>query len=43
MGYSDCLLIDRVEILDLEEVPLAYLPGNAVRIKVKALGSLKTV
>ena len=34
---------DTVEILDLEEIPLAYLPGNAVRIKVKAVGSLKTV
>ena len=34
---------DGVEVLDLEEVPLAYLPGNAVRIKVKAVGSLKTV
>ncbi len=34
---------DTVEILDLEEIPLAYLPGNAVRIKVKAVGSLETV
>ena len=34
---------DTVEILDLEEIPLAYLPGNAVRIKVKAVGNLKTV
>ena len=34
---------ETVEILDLEEIPLAYLPGNAVRIKVKAVGSLKTV
>jgi N-methylhydantoinase A/oxoprolinase/acetone carboxylase beta subunit len=30
-----------VEIIDLEEVPLAYLPGNATRIKAKAAGSLK--
>lgn len=30
-----------VEIIDLEEVPLAYLPGNAARIKAKAAGSLK--
>ncbi len=30
-----------IEIIDLEEIPLAYLPGNAVRIKVKAAGSLK--
>ncbi|MBE3596241.1 MAG: hydantoinase/oxoprolinase family protein [Hydrogenibacillus sp.] len=32
---------DRVEIIDIEEIPLAYLPGNAVRIKVKAAGSIK--
>jgi N-methylhydantoinase A/oxoprolinase/acetone carboxylase beta subunit len=29
-----------VQIIDIEEVPLAYLPGNAVRIRVKASGSL---
>jgi N-methylhydantoinase A/oxoprolinase/acetone carboxylase beta subunit len=33
-------LPESVEILDVEEIPLAYLPGNAVRIKVKAAGSL---
>jgi N-methylhydantoinase A/oxoprolinase/acetone carboxylase beta subunit len=32
---------DSVEIVDVEEVPLSYLPGNAVRIKVKAAGSLE--
>lgn len=31
---------DTVEIVDFEDVPLAYLPGNATRIKVKAAGSL---
>lgn len=31
---------DTVEIIDIEEVPLSYLPGNAVRIKVKAAGDL---
>ena len=30
-----------VAIVDLEEVPLAYLPGNAVRVQVKAVGELK--
>ena len=30
-----------VEIVDLEEIPLAYLPSNAVRFKVKAVGTLK--
>lgn len=29
-----------VEIVDLEDVPLAYLPGNATRIRVKAAGFL---
>ncbi|ELZ63685.1 N-methylhydantoinase (ATP-hydrolyzing) A [Haloferax prahovense DSM 18310] len=31
---------DSVDIVDVEEVPLSYLPGNAVRIKVKAAGAL---
>lgn len=30
-----------VEIVDFEEIPLAYLPGNAVRVKAKAIGKLK--
>ena len=29
-----------VEIVEVEEVPLAYLPGNATRIMVKAVGDL---
>ncbi|MBI3304487.1 MAG: hydantoinase/oxoprolinase family protein [Deltaproteobacteria bacterium] len=32
---------ESVEILDLEEIPLTYLPGNAVRIKAKAAGALR--
>ncbi|MEZ4709817.1 MAG: hydantoinase/oxoprolinase family protein [Caldilineaceae bacterium] len=32
---------DTVEIVDVEEVPLAYLPGNATRIAVKAVGDLQ--
>ncbi|MEZ4667361.1 MAG: hydantoinase/oxoprolinase family protein [Anaerolineae bacterium] len=31
---------DSVEIVDVEEIPLSYLPGNATRIRVKAVGSL---
>lgn len=31
---------DSVSIVDIEEVPLAYLPGNATRIRVKAVGNL---
>ena len=32
---------DSVEIVEVEEVPLAYLPGNATRIMVKAVGDLE--
>lgn len=32
---------DKTEIISFEDVPLAYLPGNATRIKVKAAGPLK--
>ncbi|GAA3720765.1 hydantoinase/oxoprolinase N-terminal domain-containing protein [Salinicoccus jeotgali] len=31
----------KTEIISFEDVPLAYLPGNATRIKVKAAGPLK--
>lgn len=31
---------ETVEIVDFDEVPLSYLPGNAVRMKAKAAGSL---
>ncbi|MFV2043630.1 MAG: hydantoinase/oxoprolinase family protein, partial [Anaerolineales bacterium] len=30
-----------VEVVDVEDVPLTYLPGNATRIRVKAVGDLK--
>lgn len=30
-----------VEVMDIEEVPLAYLPSNAVRIRMKAVGDLE--
>jgi N-methylhydantoinase A/oxoprolinase/acetone carboxylase beta subunit len=29
-----------IQIVEVDEVPLAYLPGNAVRIRVKAVGDL---
>lgn len=29
-----------VEVVDVDEVPLAYLPSNAIRIRVKAIGDL---
>jgi N-methylhydantoinase A/oxoprolinase/acetone carboxylase beta subunit len=31
---------DTLEVVDVEEVPLAYLPSNAVRVRVKAVGAL---
>ncbi len=33
-------LRETVEIVDVEDVPLAYLPGNATRVRVKAVGEL---
>ncbi len=32
---------ETIEIVDLEDIPLAYLPSNAVRFRVKAVGELK--
>jgi hypothetical protein len=29
-----------VEIVEIDEVPLAYLPGGATRVRVKAVGDL---
>lgn len=34
---------DTVHVVDVEEVPLAYLPSNATRIRVKAVGELELV
>lgn len=31
---------ETVRIVDVEDVPLAYLPGNATRVRVKAVGNL---
>ena len=31
---------DTVEIIDAEDVPLAYYPGHTIRVKVKAAGDL---
>ena len=30
----------QVEIIEVEDVPLAYYPGNTCRVKVKAAGEL---
>ena len=29
-----------IEIIDIEEVPLAYVPGGTVRLRIKAAGQL---
>jgi hypothetical protein len=29
-----------VDLVEIEEIPLAYLPGNAVRVRAKAVGNL---
>lgn len=31
---------DTIEVVDVEDVPLAYLPGNATRVRVKVVGEL---
>ncbi|WP_349729938.1 hypothetical protein [Peribacillus frigoritolerans] len=31
-----------VSIVSVEDIPLAYLPGNALLIRVKAVGELKS-
>ena len=30
-----------IKVIDIEDVPIAYLPGNATRVRVKAIGELK--
>ena len=32
---------DTVQVIDVEEIPLTYLPGNALRIRVKTVGDLQ--
>jgi N-methylhydantoinase A/oxoprolinase/acetone carboxylase beta subunit len=34
---------ETIEIVDVEDIPLSYLPGNATRIRVKAVGDLRLV
>ncbi|WP_217450974.1 hypothetical protein, partial [Candidatus Hamiltonella defensa] len=33
---------DTVRIIELESLPLGYMPGNTVRIRAKAAGTLST-
>jgi len=30
-----------VEVVDIDEIPLTYLPSNALRVRVKCVGDLK--
>ena len=34
---------EQVTVLEQEELPLAYVPGGAMRVRVKAAGALRTV
>ena len=31
---------ETVEVVEVEEIPLTYVPSNAVRIRIKAVGNL---
>ena len=31
---------ESVEVVDVDEVPIAYLPGSSIRLRVKAVGDL---
>jgi hypothetical protein len=34
-------IADSITIADVEETPMAYMPGSVVRIRVKAIGNLQ--
>ena len=40
MAVEAGAIADTVEIIDVEDVPLAYYPGNTNRVKIKAAGDL---
>jgi len=40
LAVASGALRETVEIVDVEEVPLAYYPGNTSRVKIKAAGEL---
>jgi len=41
MAVNAGAIRETVEIIEVEDVPLAYYPGNTCRVKVKAAGELK--
>ena len=42
MAVSAGAIRDTVEIIEVEDVPLAYYPGNTNRVKIKAAGDLQS-
>jgi N-methylhydantoinase A/oxoprolinase/acetone carboxylase beta subunit len=42
MAVAAGALRETVEIVDVEDVPLAYYPGNTSRVKIKAAGDLRS-
>ncbi|MBT6272952.1 MAG: hydantoinase/oxoprolinase family protein [Chromatiales bacterium] len=34
---------DSLEVVDMEDLPLAYMPGNAVRVRVRVIGDIASV
>lgn len=41
MAIGAGAILETVKIIDIEDVPLAYYPGNTSRLKIKAAGDLK--
>lgn len=41
MAVASGAIRETVEIIDMEDIPLAYYPGNTNRVKIKAAGDLK--
>lgn len=43
MAISGGAVPDTIEVIEREDVPLAYLPGNATRIRVRVVGDMEGV
>ena len=41
MAVASGAIRETVEIIEVEDIPLAYYPGNTCRVKVKAAGELR--
>ena len=42
MAVESGAIRETVEIIEVEDVPLAYYPGNTNRVKIKAAGDLQS-